>query len=120
MDINKIMIGGRIGILEFVESDTSPMVRMRVVTNERFTRENGEKVERPTWHNVIGWKQHAQLVSKYYAVGDQILIEGVLRSNKWVDEESGKTIERPEIHIEKLHFTGTNSKKDNTDGKDES
>lgn len=104
MNVNLVVIGGRIGAEpEFrVTPSGRPVCNFRVATNERFKKANGDKIERTTWHSLVAWGSQAEAIAKYFHTGDPIMIEGRFQQTSWKDGE--QTRYRQEVVVEKLHF----------------
>ena len=56
-----------------------------LATTERFRdRENTE------WHNIVAWRQLAELAEKYIRKGSQIYVEGRIASRSWDGTDGAK------------------------------
>lgn len=86
--LNKVMIIGNLGQepeIKHFEGDVT-LARFSVATNESYKRKDGEFVERTEWHNVVAWRGLATIIEKYVNKGDQIFVEGKIRSRSYEDE----------------------------------
>lgn len=92
MTLNKVMLIGNVG------KDPEPrhlengimFVSITVATSERYKDRNGEVKEQTEWHNVVCWRNLAEIVEKYVRKGTQVYIEGKLRSRSWEDQNGQK------------------------------
>ena len=92
MSLNKVLLIGNVGKdpeVRHLESGVA-VVTLLVVTSERIKDRNGEWRELTEWHNVVLWRNLAELVEKSVRKGSQIFIEGKLRNKTWEDQNGVK------------------------------
>lgn len=63
---------------------------IRLATTERYRDRNGEPRENTEWHNVVVWRNNADVAEKFVHKGSQIYIEGKLRTRQWTDQTGNK------------------------------
>ena len=63
--------------------------------------------------NVIAWRQTAEFVSKYFAKGKMIIVEGALRNNNYTDQNGVKHYSM-EVQADNVSFGESKSQQDNT------
>lgn len=90
--MNKVMLIGNVGVepeIRYVDAGVC-VASVKLATTERGYRlQNGTEVpERTEWHNVILWKQLAEIVEKYVHKGDKLYIEGKIHTRSY-DDRSG-------------------------------
>lgn len=111
MSVNKVMILGRVGDdvkMHFFEGGGS-IGRFPVATNESYTNKStGEKVEDTEWHNIVVRNKTAEIIEKYVKKGDQIFIEGKIKTRQWEDDSGNKRYST-EIHAFSFSFVGSRS-----------
>jgi single-strand DNA-binding protein len=56
-----------------------------LATTETFKDKNGERKDQTEWHNIICWRNLADIAEKYLAKGKLVYIEGRLRTRSWED-----------------------------------
>jgi single-strand DNA-binding protein len=62
-----------------------------LATSETYTDKNsGQRVTNTEWHNVVLWRQLAELAEKYIRKGSQIFVEGKIRTRSWDDRDGQK------------------------------
>jgi single-strand DNA-binding protein len=61
-----------------------------LATSERYRDRNGELRENTEWHNVVVWRNNADVAEKYVRKGTQLYIEGRLRTRSWTDQTGNK------------------------------
>jgi single-strand DNA-binding protein len=88
--INKVILVGNLGQepqIKQLPSGTK-LASLRIATSERWTdKTTNELRERTEWHSVTILQQATvQFVETYLRKGDQIYVEGRLRTRKWQDE----------------------------------
>jgi len=90
MNINKVILAGRVGTVEPKEFGTGrKIIQMSLATTDGYKK--GDKWENKTeWHRLIfaipGLVERASSVK----VGDVIYVEGSINTNEWTDKEGRK------------------------------
>ena len=79
-----------------------------MATSETYKdRNTGERREITEWHNVVLWRGLAEVAAKYLHKGDQVYIEGKLRTRSW--EKDGVTRYTTEIIGDNMTMLGSKS-----------
>jgi single-strand DNA-binding protein len=60
-----------------------------LATNERWIKD-GNKTEITEWHNIVMWKNLAEIAEKYVRKGKLLYIEGKIRSRSYDDKDGIK------------------------------
>ena len=82
--VNVIYLIGLLGRdPEEVHAGQSRFARLSVATDDGYRDQNGQKVERTTWHSVAVSGKTADFVLKYLHKGSQVLVEGRYLSRKY-------------------------------------
>ena len=105
--MNKVMLFGRVGAqpeLRKTNGGTS-VTELRVATRG-FS--NGE--ETTDWHSVVVWDKQAETVERYVGKGEQVVVEGSLRTRSWEDRDGNKR-SKTEVHAHRVHFVSGGEKK---------
>lgn len=87
--VNKVILLGRLGAdpeVRTLESGTK-VSSIRLATTERYKDRNGQQQESTEWHNVVFWRGLADIVEKYLKKGDQVYVEGRIKTRKWTDKD---------------------------------
>jgi single-strand DNA-binding protein len=90
--VNKVILVGRLGKDPEVRNleNGATVARFTMATSETYKdKTTGERKELTEWHNVVLWRGLADIASKYLHKGDQVYIEGKLRTRSW--EKDGVT-----------------------------
>ena len=92
MSLNKVLLIGNVGKdpeIRHLESGAS-VASFSLATTERYRDKNGESKEITEWHNIVAWRQLADLASNYIKKGTQIYVEGRIRTRSWDDQNGAK------------------------------
>ena len=87
--LNKVIIIGNVGNdpdVRYLDGG-SVVAKFSVATNERYTTRSGEQVESTEWFRVEVWNDQAKIIEKYVRKGQQIYVEGRLRTETYTDKE---------------------------------
>ncbi len=94
MSLNKVMLIGNVGAdpeVRYVDSTSGTKVAtLRIATTERYRDRDGNQRETTEWHNVVVWRNLADVVEKYVKKGTQIFVEGRLRTRNWEDQTGNR------------------------------
>ncbi len=92
VSINKVIILGNLGADPEVRSTAGgrSVATLRVATNERFQKKDGNWEDHTEWHNIVVWGKDADRCKSYLKKGSQILVEGKLQTRSWEDREGNK------------------------------
>lgn len=114
MSVNKAIILGNAGrdpelrTIGNAANEQVNVAEFSVATTERRRTATGQIEENTEWHNIVCFRQLADIVKKYVHKGDQVYIEGKMRTRSWQDK-NGQTHYRAEILAEKIDFVGRRS-----------
>ena len=88
MSLNKVMLIGNVGQDPNVRTlENGKVASISLATSERYKDRNGEQKEVTEWHNVQVWGKTAEFVENYVHKGDQLFVEGQIRSRKYTDRD---------------------------------
>ncbi|MBO4341223.1 MAG: single-stranded DNA-binding protein [Bacteroidales bacterium] len=114
MSLNKVMLIGNVGKdpeVRYLENNPqNPAANPKVATftlatSERFRDRNGELRENTEWHNIVAWRNSADVAEKFIRKGTQVYIEGRLRTRKYTDKD-GKDRYTTEVVVDNLQLLG--------------
>jgi single-strand DNA-binding protein len=83
--LNKVMLIGRLGKdpeLKYTEKGTA-YCNFSLATDESYKDENGNKVDRTEWHNIVTWRKLAEICQQYLKKGSKIYCEGKLQTDSY-------------------------------------
>jgi single-strand DNA-binding protein len=74
--VNRVTLVGRVVAIPELRTTGSgiPVTTVRIATNDR---------EKPEFHDVVLWRQHAEFAANYMATGRLAYVEGRLQSHTW-------------------------------------
>ena len=103
--LNKVQIIGRLGKdpeLRYTQSG-SPVCNLSVATDESYTGQDGNKVEKTEWHRITAFQRVAENCANYLTKGSLIYVEGSLTTRKWQDQQ-GQDRYTTEIKAQRVQF----------------
>lgn len=112
--VNKVILVGNLGKdpeVRHLDGGTA-VANFPLATTESYKDKSGQRQNQTEWHNIVLWRGLAEVAEKYLKKGNQVYIEGKLRSRSWEDKE-GNTRYITEIVADSMTMLG--SKKDNED-----
>lgn len=102
-----MILVGRLGKdpeVRHLESGTA-VANFPLATSETYKdRNSGERKEQTEWHNIVLWRGLAEISEKYLSKGDQVYIEGKLRTRSW--EKEGITRYTTEVVADNMTMLG--------------
>lgn len=87
--VNKVILIGNLGSdpeVRYLESG-SAVAKFNIATTESYTNKSGERVDNTEWHRIELWEGLAKVAEKYLKKGNQVYIEGRIRTDSWTDKE---------------------------------
>ena len=113
MSLNKAMLIGNVGKNPDVRyldgnSGQAKVATFTLATTERYRDRNGETRENTEWHNIVAWRNTADVVEKFVRKGTQLYIEGRIRTRSW-DDQNGNKRYTTEIMADTLQLLGKKS-----------
>ena len=92
MSFNKVILIGNVGKdpeVRHLETGIA-VASFTLATRERYKNRNGELQDQTEWHNIVCWRNLAELSEKYIKKGAQIFVEGKIRTRSWADQTGAK------------------------------
>lgn len=117
MSLNKVMLIGNVGRdpeVRYLDGGAqganggAKVATFTLATTERYRDRNGELRENTEWHNIVAWRNSADLAEKYIRKGSQVYIEGKLRTRSWTDQ-SGQKRYTTEVTVDGIQLLGRKS-----------
>jgi len=106
--VNKVILVGNLGKDPEVRNleNGATVANFTMATSETYKdKTTGEKKVITEWHNVVLWRGLADIAAKYLHKGDQVYIEGKLRTRSW--EKEGVTRYTTEIVGDNMTLLGS-------------
>lgn len=86
-------------------SGNAKVATFTLATTERYRDRNGEMRENTEWHNIVAWRNTADVVERFVKKGTQLYIEGRIRTRSW-DDQNGNKRYTTEILADNLQLLG--------------
>ena len=106
--VNKVILVGNLGKdpeVRHLESGVM-VANFPLATTESYKdRNTGERRQVTEWHNVVLWRGLAEISERYLKKGNQVYIEGKLRTRSWQDQE-GNTRYTTEVIADNMTMLG--------------
>jgi len=102
-DLNKVILIGNIGrdpdIRQTNKGNT--ISTFSLATNTIWIDREGVRSEKTEWHNIVAWNRLAEICHQIIKKGDQVYIEGRLRTRSW-NNEVGELYQKTEVITEQM------------------
>ena len=116
MSLNKVMLIGNVGKdpeIRYLDgggqnNPNAKVANFTLATSERYRDRNGNPQERTEWHNIVAWRNSADIAEKYVKKGTQLYIEGKLRTRDWTDQSGNKRY-TTEVYVDSMQLLGRKS-----------
>lgn len=118
MSLNKVMLIGNVGRdpeVRYLENGNNApgagnakVATFTLATTERYRDRSGELKENTEWHNIVAWRNSADVAEKFIRKGTQIYVEGRLRTRSWTDQTGNKRF-TTEVVVDNLQLLGRKS-----------
>jgi single-strand DNA-binding protein len=90
--INKVILLGNVGKDPEVKTLESgdKIANLTIATSETYKDKQGKKVSNTEWHKVSVFGKIAEIVEMYVKKGQQLYIEGKIKTRSWDDKDGNK------------------------------
>jgi single-strand DNA-binding protein len=105
--VNKVILLGNLGGDPEVRAlpNGVKVANINIATSESYTGKDGQRVEQTEWHRVELWDNLANIAEQYLKKGNQVYIEGKIRSEEWQDK-TGATVRGYRIRATNMNLIG--------------
>ncbi len=105
--INKVILIGNLGKdpETFTVENGVKKVSFSLATTESYKDKDGNKIDQTEWHNVVLWRGLADVAEKYLSKGNQVYIEGKIKTRAWDDKDGNKRY-TTEIYADNMTMLG--------------
>lgn len=89
MSINKVILVGHVGkdpIVRYFDKGVAHAA-FSLATSEAYTNRQGETITSTEWHNIVLWRELAQVAEKNVHKGSQLYITGKIKTRSYVDKD---------------------------------
>lgn len=118
MSLNKVMLIGRLGKdveLKYTQAG-NPVANISLATDESYTAQDGNKVQKTEWHRVIVYGKQAENCANFLHKGSMAFIEGSLATRKWTNQQ-GQDQFITEIKAQRVIFLDAKNNSNKADSK---
>ena len=116
MSVNKVILIGNVGKdpdIRYLDNNVCVANFPLATTDRAYTTRAGVQIpEKTEWHNIVLWRNLAQIAEKYVRKGMMLYIEGRIRTRSW-DDQNG--VKRYTTEIYGDNFQMLSRKQDNGD-----
>ncbi len=90
--LNRVMFIGRLGKDPEIRrlENGAAVAKFSLATDESYKDKEGNPVQQTEWHNIIAWRNQAELAEKYLKKGMLIYVEGKLTHREYTDKDNQK------------------------------
>lgn len=90
--INKVILIGNLGKDPeiFTFENGVKKASFSLATTESYKDKEGNRVDQTEWHNIVLWRGLAEVAEKYLGKGNQIYLEGKIKTRVWDDKDGNK------------------------------
>ncbi len=90
--INKVILVGNLGKDPEVKTleNGAKVANFTLATSESYKNKEGQRVTQTEWHNIVLWRGLAEIAERYLQKGNQVYIEGKIKSRSWDDKDGVK------------------------------
>ena len=93
MSVNQVTLLGRVGKdpeVRTVGQSNSKVATFSLCTGGKYKTQDGREIDDTAWHDIVAWRNHADLAEKYIRKGSQILVIGRLSYREYTDNNGNK------------------------------
>jgi len=102
--MNRIILMGRLtkdAELTYTQSNNTAVCKYSLAVERKFVKQGEER--QADFINCVSWGKTAEFVSKYFAKGLRVAVEGRIQTRSWEDSE-GKKHYATEVVAENVYF----------------
>ena len=90
--VNKVILVGNLGKDPEVRhlEGGAVVANFPLATSDSYKDRSGNRVDQTEWHNVVVWRGLAEVAEKYLKKGNQVYVEGKIRTRSWDDKDGLK------------------------------
>jgi single-strand DNA-binding protein len=106
MNINKLLLTGNL-VADPELTDTKngkSLVKVALATNDSYLTESGEREPVTNFVDLQLWGKSAESLAKHGKKGQELLIEGEIRQERWTDKQ-GANHSRLVVQVDSWQFT---------------
>ena len=108
MSVNQVHLLGRIGKdpeVRTIGQNNSKVATFSLATGGKYKTKDGREMDDTAWHNIVAWRNLADLAEKCIKKGSQLFVVGHLTYRDWTDNNGVKRVVA-EIVADKIELCG--------------
>lgn len=89
MSINKVILAGNVGkdpVVRYFDKGVAK-ASFPMATSETYTNQQGETITSTEWHNIVLWRELAEVAEKTIKKGAHVYIIGKIKTRSYVDKD---------------------------------
>lgn len=92
MSVNTVYLLGRCGKDPEVRTvgQGSKVAQFSLATGGKYQTKDGREVDDTAWHNIVAWRNLADITEKFIKKGSQVLVVGHLSYREYTDNNGNK------------------------------
>ena len=89
MSINNVILMGRCGKDAEVRAlqGGAKVAQFSLATGGKYTTKEGKEIDDTAWHNIVAWRNLAELAEKYIRKGSKVLVVGKITYRKYTGND---------------------------------
>ena len=90
--VNTVILIGRVGRDPDIRAFDAGVKKasFTLATSETFKSRDGNRSEQTEWHNIVLWRNAADIAERYVKKGSMLYLEGRIRYRSWDDASGNK------------------------------
>ncbi|MBQ5997008.1 MAG: single-stranded DNA-binding protein [Bacteroidales bacterium] len=90
--VNKVILIGRVGRDPDIRAFDAGAKKasFTLATSETFKNRDGVRSEQTEWHNIVLWRNAADIAERFVRKGSMLYLEGRIRYRSWDDASGNK------------------------------
>ena len=90
--VNKVILIGRVGRDPDIRAFDAGVKKasFTLATSETFKNRDGGRSEQTEWHNIVLWRNAADIAERFVRKGSMLYLEGRIRYRSWDDASGNK------------------------------
>lgn len=108
MSVNQVFLSGRIGNdpeVRTVGQNNSKVATFSLCTGGKYKTQDGREIDDTAWHNIVAWRNLADLAEKHIRKGSQIVVIGRISYREYTDN-NGNNRHFTDIVADKIELCG--------------
>lgn len=107
MSVNTVYLLGRCGKDPEIRTTQTgnKVASFSLATGGKYKTNDGREVDDTAWHNIVAWRNHADLVEKFLKKGSQVFIVGHISYRDYTDNNGVKRAVT-DIIVDKIELCG--------------